>query len=266
MIIAEDFVFLHPPKTGGSFVTEVLMDIYAEQSRRTIVLGEKHGGVDSIPAEQRSKELVTIVRNPFDYYASHYSFGYWIDREEEPWITLWDIEAMRSRFDAYPYLSFAEFIEGALEVGHKHLHACKRELAERLLLGPLTVRMLQFSVPHYVMWLERLTVDDDTGPLKREVARTRFLHTECLNRDTYRWLIELGVPAALAEPVLLKPPVQPLNTPNGTILKRAHGQPRQEHWSELFDESTAAAVFKRDWLFFELFPEYGWVKRWFTSR
>ena len=27
MIIADDFVFLHPPKTGGSFVTEVLTDV-----------------------------------------------------------------------------------------------------------------------------------------------------------------------------------------------------------------------------------------------
>lgn len=258
MIISDRFVFLHPPKMGGSFVREVLADVYSGQFGRTLATGEKHAAADAIPAEHISKERVTLVRNPFDYYVSHYRFGYWIDRRVEPWVSLWDEGPMRARFVGYPYLEFEEFIEGALEVGHKHLGAGNKALADELRLGPLSVRVLQFSVPNHIELLERLKEDRDTSALKRAVAQTRFLHTESLNRDAYRWLIELGVPPALAEPVLFKLPVRPLNTPNGIVLKRGHGQPRRNHWSELFNERTMAAVLARDWLFFDLFPEYAW--------
>jgi hypothetical protein len=256
MIIADDFVFLHPPKTGGSFVTEVLMDVYASQHGRSITNLDKHGGVESIPREHRSKPRVTTVRNPFDYYASTYQFGYWIDREMEPWLTLWDDQEMRSRFPGYPYLTFSEFLEGALEVGHKHLAPSHQELARSLRLGPQTVRTLQFSLPDYIAALETFRVTGDLGELNSQVKLTRFLHTEMLNKDAFDWLVDLGIPACSAAQVLAKPNTKPMNTPDGVVLKNGHGQHRTAHWSEVFNERLKIAVEEREWLFFALFPEY----------
>ena len=256
MIIGDDFVFLHPPKTGGSFVTELLTDIYAGRFGRPIVNTDKHGWTDRIPVEHRSKQIVTTVRNPFDYYVSHYMFGYWINREVEYWLSLWDDKEMKKRFPKYPYLTFAEFIQGVLEVGNNHLLAATQPSAGPSQLGPMTVIMLQYLTPNYLELMETLAVSGDIGALQRSIARTRVLHTESLNQDTYHWLVQLGVPPAIAEPVLSKAKVQPVNTPDGVPLERGHGQPRQVHWSTLFDERTKAAVIEREWLFFELFPEY----------
>lgn len=255
MLITEKFVFLHPPKTGGAFVTEVLSGIYAGQCNHWILEFEKHGTTDDIPEEYRAKQIVTIVRNPFDYYASHYRFGYWINRDVEPIVSWWDEAEMRNRYHSYPYLTFQEFVEGALDIGHKHLFE-KRGPADALRLGPLSVNTLKFSVPDYVAVLEKLRFDRDLTALRRSLSHVRFLHTESLNQDVHRWLIELGVPHNIAEPILTKARVQPLNTPNGATLERGHGQPRNDHWSELFDEQTTASVVEREWLFFALFPEY----------
>jgi hypothetical protein len=256
MIIGDDFVFPHPPKTGGSFVTEVLTDIYAGSFGRPIVNTEKHGWTDHIPVEHGNKQIVTTVRNPFDYYVSFYMFGYWINRRVEHWLSFRDDEEEKSRFPGYPYISFADFIEISFEIGYKHLAPPVRAAANSLRLGPMTVIMLQYLAPSYFELMETLAVSGDIGALKRSIARTRVLHAESLNLDTYHWLVQLGVPPAIAEPVLSKAKVQPVNTPDGVPLERGHGQPRQVHWSTLFDERTKAAVIEREWLFFELFPEY----------
>jgi hypothetical protein len=256
MIIADDFVFLHPPKTGGSFVTEVLMDVYARQHGRSVITLNKHGGVESIPRADQSKTRVTTVRNPFDYYASTYQFGYWIGREPEPWLTLWNDEEMRPRFPGYPYLNFSEFLEGALEVGHKHLTPSHQELARSLRLGPYTVRTLQFSLPDYITALETFRITRDLRRLSSQVKLTRFLHTETLNKDVFDWLVSLGVHACRAAQVLAKPIIKPLNTPDGMVLKNGHGQHRTAHWSNFFDERLKKTVEEREWLFFALFPEY----------
>ena len=269
MVISDDFVFLHAPKTGGTFLTEVLTEVYTHHLQRRLICTNKHGGVERIPPEHRAKQRVTIVRHPFDYYASHYRFGYWINR---PWDSIengrplvrtmpcfWDDDKMRRLFSNYPYLSFEQYLDGALHFNYGPLSPDNRHLADRLRLGPATVSALFYSVPDYLLLLEQLVVDHDLTHLKRQVAQTRILHTECLNQDTYRWLLELRIPPEVAEVALHKQPVKPLNTPDGKTLERAHGQPRNTHWSALFSERAKAWVVEYEWLIFELFPEYSWA-------
>jgi hypothetical protein len=257
VLISDELVFLHGPKTGGTFVTEVLTDVFTRLSR-PLLNQDKHGGVDDIPPEHASKRLTTAVRNPFDFYASHYRFGYWIDRDMDA-VSLWQHEPMRKRFVSYPYVSFAEFVEGALRFGN-WLPPRRQYLAEELKLGPATITALMYSVRRHVDLLEDLARSGDTAPLKEEVARTKLLHTESLSRDTYCWLLDLCVPHDLARIALSKRPVKPLNTPAGRVLEKGHGQPRETHWSAFFTDELRNTVFEREWLFFELFPEYAWVR------
>jgi hypothetical protein len=260
VILSDEFVYLHQPKTGGTFVCEVLADIYAGRTGRKYTNWNKHGGVESIPPEFRTKPIVTTIRNPFDYYASHFHFGWWLERELSPdMFMLWKEKDMRMNCASYPYISFEEFIFGALRFWHAQI------LPERLVpgaravrLGPFTLTMLYYSLPGYEETLERFFATHDTADLKRGIAKARFLHTESLNVETYRWLLDLGVPAADADPVLFKGKVQPLNTPNGQVLPGGHGQPRSTHWTSLFTPATRRAVVQNEWLFFEMFPEYSW--------
>lgn len=260
MILSSEFVFIHQPKTGGSFVTEVLAEVYSGQAGREFTNWYKHGGVEDIPPEYRAKSIVTTLRNPFDFYASHYRFGWWIGRELVPRIfPFWLENDMRTRCAAYPDITFEEFMDGALRFCHPQLVPGKLAPAAReMRLGPLTLTMLNYSLPEFAAILERFFISHDSAEIKRGIAKTRFLHTESLNADTYRWLLDLGVTAASADPVLFKGKVQPLNTPNGEILARGHGQPRSEHWSSIFTPTTRKAVVENEWLFLELFPEYAW--------
>ena len=259
MLISDTFVVLHPPKTGGSFVTEAIQELYVGSEGRSLTSHEKHGAVADIPFEDRSKQLVVTVRNPFEYYASVYQFGYWIGREEEPTAAPWDCAEMRRQFASYPYLTFEEFIKGTFELGRESGSPAVQQIKQQLKLGPLTMLILKFSVPDYVEVLERLTVDKDTRPLKALIARVRFLHAESLNRDTFHWLLDLGISRAVAENVIHKSKVQPRNSPNGNILRNGHGQPRDRHWSTYFNSFTRAIVVRHEWLFFELLPEYAWA-------
>jgi len=254
MLISDQFVFLHGPKTGGTFVTEVFTQVFASVGC-TLLNIHKHGRTEDIPLQHDSKQLVTTIRNPFDFYASHYCFGYWIDREPSD-LNLFDEELMRERFTSYPYISFDEYVDGVLHLCPKRLPKDNQHLVEELKLGPATVSALFYSARHHLALLEKFARTGDIGPLKAEIAKTKLLHTEALNRDTYQCLVDFGVPHELAQIALMKAPVKPLNTPMGTVLERGHGQPRQAQWRELFTRGLYEAALEYEWLFFELFDEY----------
>jgi hypothetical protein len=72
MILSKHFVFIHFPKTGGSFVRKLCSD-YAPDSWeiRTI---EAHPTIHEIPPTHQSRPVMGMVRNPFDWYVSWYTY------------------------------------------------------------------------------------------------------------------------------------------------------------------------------------------------
>jgi hypothetical protein len=69
MIVADRFVFLHLHKSGGTFVNECLVRFLSDA---------KHVGYhlprSMIPAESAAKPVLGMVRNPWSYYVSWFSF------------------------------------------------------------------------------------------------------------------------------------------------------------------------------------------------
>ena len=114
MIITDDFVYIHQPKTGGTFVTDVLERLYQGAPGRagrggTFLNTHKHGTCSDIPAAHLGKPILTTVRNPYDRYVSQYHFGWW-RRHPDAYC---GEEEMRARYPRYPELSFAEFVQMA---------------------------------------------------------------------------------------------------------------------------------------------------------
>jgi hypothetical protein len=72
MILSSKFVFLHLPKTGGSFVRE-LMTHYAPPEWN-VSLHDNHPTVREIPATHADLPIFGLVRNPFDWYVSWYHY------------------------------------------------------------------------------------------------------------------------------------------------------------------------------------------------
>jgi hypothetical protein len=97
MIFTDQFVYVHEPKTGGTFVTSVLLQLYDvrwtrwthlrntlqsnmvfRRPRGTLIYNShKHGACEHIPEAHRHKQILASVRNPYDLYVSQYEFGWW---------------------------------------------------------------------------------------------------------------------------------------------------------------------------------------------
>jgi hypothetical protein len=123
MIITDRFVFVHLPKTGGSFVTSVLRELHNRRGHERIWdrlynrwLGgggevnyrerSKHAQCYTIPEEHRDKTICSIIRHPFDLYVSRYFFGWWRTQSEK----YCHVEKVKSKYPYFPALNFEEFI------------------------------------------------------------------------------------------------------------------------------------------------------------
>jgi hypothetical protein len=72
MILSSKFVFLHVPKTGGSFVRELLTHHAPEGWH--ISLHDNHPTIRDIPQSHAHLPIFGLVRNPFDWYVSWYHY------------------------------------------------------------------------------------------------------------------------------------------------------------------------------------------------
>ncbi len=109
MFITPKFVYIHMPKTGGTFVTSALLRLHncyqynstspsfftrffektlknyltgkkIEQSNSygiIIDLPPKHNTCHDIPKDEQNKLILSSVRNPYDWYVSQYEFSWW---------------------------------------------------------------------------------------------------------------------------------------------------------------------------------------------
>ena len=130
MIFTDRFVYVHEPKTGGTFVTSMLFRLYGLRWTRWTHLrnalfgrvrcrhprygalvhdSNKHGGCNEIPPPQRGKKVLATVRNPFDLYVSQYEFGWW--RRAEFLRHYEALPRFREEYPNFPDLSFAEYVQ-----------------------------------------------------------------------------------------------------------------------------------------------------------
>lgn len=72
MILSDHFVFVHVPKTGGTFVRD-LCNAFAPADWHVTIL-PNHPSVREIPNEYKTLPRLGFVRNPFDWYVSWYFY------------------------------------------------------------------------------------------------------------------------------------------------------------------------------------------------
>jgi hypothetical protein len=149
LLLTDRFVYIHEPKTGGTFVTHVLSELHggltgvrpSPRVREGIRLrlptasfwlerrggspssGDSgttkygrlcrwndHGTCSEIPRRYRSRQIVATVRNPFQKYVSGYLFGWW---KRPEYISLYrqTIPDFHQRYPSFPDLTFTEYME-----------------------------------------------------------------------------------------------------------------------------------------------------------
>ncbi|MCP4697253.1 MAG: GNAT family N-acetyltransferase [Gammaproteobacteria bacterium] len=73
MIISNRFVFVHLPRTGGTFIRQVLLK-HAPHDWQVTNVTPDHPTIKDIPPEYKGLPVFGFVRNPWDWYVSWYEY------------------------------------------------------------------------------------------------------------------------------------------------------------------------------------------------
>ncbi|MDC0711356.1 hypothetical protein POL68_22995 [Stigmatella sp. ncwal1] len=253
MILTSDFVYIHQPKTGGTFVTKVLERLYPSGEgppgkRGRLINTHKHGTCSEVPEEWRGKPLLTTLRNPYDRYVSQYRFAWW---KRYPDMYCGEDE-MRAMFPHYPELSFGDFL---LLANTKFVNRYQRQetgfrnehFPEERRLGWHTEQFVRFYCrqPREVF----RAIDEAyiaEGRCRQDMFPVRFTFSESLNGELHAFLREAGhAPEDIA-----------FILDAAKIYPEEGGRAPEDRWESYYTPELKHLVRTRERLIFELFPQY----------
>ncbi|HQW36009.1 MAG TPA: sulfotransferase family 2 domain-containing protein [Thermoflexales bacterium] len=258
MNITREFVFVHLPKTGGTFVAEALRDLYAPRwafspllrrwhfrifNTAAGVLGlnaahveiEKHAPRRAIPAQYQHLPVLACIRNPLDWYVSNYKFQFW-KTNPNYYPGLMDEPGWEN-------LSFEQFMRLSNEVWAQALTPNVRVNPS---LGRLTVLFIQYHCAQPERLLE-MRADDKTlrEAIREDLGGMTFLHTEQLNDELMAYLRRAGYAEERIAFIKNRAPVKP-----------GGRRSAEDRWQKFYSPPMRADVLRRDRILFQIFPEY----------
>jgi hypothetical protein len=265
MLFTDRFVYVHEPKTGGTFVTSVLFRLYGLRWTRWTHLrgalfgevrrrhprygtlthnGNKHGGCNEIPPRERGKKILATVRNPFDLYVSQYEFGWWRRAEFRRFYEA--LPHFRSEYPNFPDLSFAEYVKLSNDALRPLSGAERANGGARP--GLITEQFIKFYFRDPRRSFERLRAGDYAGPNDAGVDMhdLRFVRTDQLNRGLRDFLVGEGYADRDLSFIL----------DAGKILPRGRGRDAAQSWERYYTPELKAWVRDREDFLFRLFPEF----------
>jgi len=260
MVITDKFVFVHEPKTGGTFVRKALYDLHHRSRPRGILslilnrtpkgtrsyheLSNYHGTCHDIPKSESHKPILSIVRNPFDLYVSFFYFGWWRTHPEDSYD---DIELVKRQFESFPHLSFEDFLilantrfDDFQLIGHNNMPHDERP-------GWYTTRFVRyyFRNPETVYPL----INDEYIASKRyrnDMFNVHFMRTHNLNEDLYRYLLSMDFSSSEVKFVLdmerLRPEEEEIRRPD-------------YDWTKYYTPKLNEYVLKKEKLLFSIFSD-----------
>jgi hypothetical protein len=225
MILTDEFVFIHYPKTGGTFVIDVVMRVLRGTGKSYVNTG-KHDTCDQIPAEYRSRPILSCVRNPYDIKVSQYRYGWWKDRAEATMAAL-----ARRKYSHFPRLTFAEFLDVVDAISPM---ACENREKNpyTATMGHYTQRFLMTHLREAPRVMERV----DEALLARQGLRDHpydvtFLRMERLNQELRDFLVSVGCPERKIVFVLTEGKILPPGSaPSRSARWQISIHPRPRRW------------------------------------
>jgi hypothetical protein len=273
MIITDKLVFIHMPKTGGTFATSVLERLHQPVKRRFLgrvfskamrALGRprkprlrygalenldpKHGTCHDIPAAHRDKPILSCMRGPHEWCVSQYEFAWWkqtqmYDPNGPPTPAGHAIEQVLPAFAAerphFPDISFSEFMDLCERASRVY------DPEGRCGLYTHGFSRYYFKNPHDA--LARFTPEYfSSGTAQQDMFEISFIHTEALNRELERFLRQQGY---RDEDLQF---IRDLEK----ILPEGRGRREDQHWQGYYTPALERYVREKDWALYELFPRY----------
>jgi hypothetical protein len=259
MIFTDRFVFVHVPKTGGTFVSTVLFRLYGvrwtwlthfissmkpnlayrKPLGTFIYHNNKHGFCNEIPEPHRHKPVLACVRNPFDLYVSQYEFGWWRRKEFLPYYRA--VPGFDHDYPRFPDLNFEEYVRLA------NAAFCRPRDAPGTPMGLQSEMLVKyfFRDPEAAL----ATLDEgqvQSGACRAQMFPVHFLHTHRLNEGLHAFLLEMGYPPQEVEFV----------RGMGKILPGGKGRSAGQKWEKYYTPALKEDLRRREWLYLSLVPEY----------
>jgi Sulfotransferase family len=255
MILTDDFVFIHQPKTGGTFVTKMLSHLYEPDTDRRLVKRSvrsfcrghgrlmlnvrKHGTCRDIPPSHQTKLILATVRNPYDRYVSQYEFAWWRQRPE----CFGDVTELKKRYPRYPDLTFPEFIDLC--------NSCRIRFENRRLSREESPGWQTQQFMHYFFLNPDQafpSIDTDYIAARKYVADmfpVRFIRVNRLNQELHDFLRELGFAQEELQFIL----------ESGKVFPVLGGRTQDQPWQKYYTPELKHMVRTKEQLLFSLFPE-----------
>jgi hypothetical protein len=256
LVITDRFVYVHLPKTGGTFVETVLRQALASRSslfidtsrredRLPLRVRDQHSPVSDIPELDRSKKVLFTVRNPYDHYVSYYEFGWWKDYPGDTFDEL----RIRTRFPNYPEITFAQWLEANFDWDLLSGTYYDAEIADefrRANMGPLSFEYVRYMFRRPDRIIADLANRLEQGRCRTELADIHFIRTENLNRELHDFLVAMGYEREGLGFMLDLDKIYP-----------DHGPRRKSRpWQEYYNAHLKSLVREKERLLFEMFPQY----------
>ena len=252
MILTPRFVFIHQPKTGGTFVTRVLYRLLGDPLDPTdpsapiaeINQPNQHGSCREIPASHRGIPILATVRNPFERYVSQYEFAWW-RQDLPPWV---DVDAVRAEYPHFPNLSFEEFVTGSELLLQQYRNSA---VPPDRRLGLQSEQFVRFFFRQPEVFAE---IDDHYIEERRfevDVFPVTFLRTHRLNQDLHDYLVAVGFEPDRVGFILDTPRVRPPGLDGETRDWSA-----VHHESHYYTPELRRLVRTREKLLLAMFPEF----------
>lgn len=255
MILTDRFVYVHMPGTGGTFVTAAIDRLYRERVARGVsprpIDVHKHGTCRDIPTSHRHLPVLCNIRDPYDRYVALYEYRWW-EKHDMPGISRAE---MRTLFPHFPKLTFAEF----LELASSRFNEIETDRRPDEKPGYYTDEVIRFLFRHPRLAVQRLDRHYvASGAYRDDMFDVRLLRTAHLNDDLCAALEDLGFEqrelAEIRELDRITPPRVRLRWRDLVLRHRPRRTVR--NLGEYYTPELAELVRRRDWMLFELYPEF----------
>ncbi len=287
MLVTDAFVYLHQPKTGGTFVAEMLGAIHEsrglpmsivtvepgqEHSLQPVPPGHavrlmlgtryQHGARRDIPPAYRHLPVVATIRHPFDRYISQFEFAWWRVYPE----MFGPIAAVQQRYPDYPELTFSEFVRLTNEVSVRR--AADPDAA---VPGFHTQQFIEyfFREPEQA-WAVLGHTDALRAMFDGELRGLTLLDQANLNEELATCLEGHGYSADEVERIRDAGRIRPVHDHTGsdgwtqgystrlgtTLGHRQVVEPASEVWRRYLSPDIRAFLADREQLLFERFPQF----------
>lgn len=263
MIITDEFIMINFPKTGSTFVRNVMKELYSntnyldkqlikfklKNEKRLINLQlpnirvnskayglkDEHGLFFQIPNEYKDREIVSVSRNLFERYISAYEYGNW---KKHPWV---DEEVLKNRYKTYPELSFKQYMD---LVHFFNPYNSNPRINNKLNIGHATCQFILYYFKEPFKILNSINSNYiDSNRYLNDMAKITFLKQDNLNTDLYNFLISKGYNRKKTAFILKKG-------------KENNSTPKGKKISDYFDKNLLNQTKERDKLLFNIFGEY----------